>query len=184
MAILARTLVAHILLGLVGLIALTLHIRAVHFVLSSVNRFNTWPTLDRPSWLPNEIVKELYLLIFFFYFFFFITYKKAASWGSMYVSFHKFYYGGATNWNNLPPSIEPEWYFWIFYFSLASASSLSGGLIRVGVLFLLVGSMPLFKSVLCSKLTETTEDTSLNNFLFFSFFVVFFIFYNRSRAAF
>lgn len=63
---------------------------------------------DRPTWLPNELVKELYLLYAFFFTFFFLLYKKSASWGSFYVSIHKFYYGGATNWNNLPPSIEPE----------------------------------------------------------------------------
>jgi len=41
MAILARTLVVHILAGLLGIVALTLHIRAVHFVVSSVNKHQT-----------------------------------------------------------------------------------------------------------------------------------------------
>lgn len=79
MAILARTLVLHILAGLVGIIALVLHIRAVHFVVSSVNRHQTWVTTDRPTWLPNEIVKEMYLLYAFFFFFLLLLYKKSAS---------------------------------------------------------------------------------------------------------
>jgi hypothetical protein len=41
MSILARTLVLHILAGLAGVAALLLHIRAVHFVASSVNRHHT-----------------------------------------------------------------------------------------------------------------------------------------------
>jgi len=111
LAILARTLVVHILSGVLGFLLLALHIRAVHFVISSVNRFSMWSTLDRPLWLPNELVKELYLLYFFIFFFLGMIYRKSASWGSVYSSIYKFYYGGATNWNNLPPSIEPEWYF-------------------------------------------------------------------------
>jgi hypothetical protein len=79
MAILARTLVLHILAGLAGVVALTMHIRAVHFVVSSVNRHQTWVTVDRPTWLPNELTKETYLLYFFFSFFFLLLYKKSAS---------------------------------------------------------------------------------------------------------
>lgn len=79
MAILARTLVLHILAGLVGVVAVILHIRAVHFVVSSVNRHQTWVTADRPTWLPNEIVKEMYLLYGFFFFFLLLLYKKSAS---------------------------------------------------------------------------------------------------------
>jgi quinol-cytochrome oxidoreductase complex cytochrome b subunit len=73
MSILARTLIAHILLGVVGLILLGVHLRVVHFVGSSLNRFYTWVTLDRPLWLPNELVKETYLLFSYFFFFFFFT---------------------------------------------------------------------------------------------------------------
>ena len=184
LAILARTLVMHILVGVVGLAFLALHIRAVHFVVSSVNRFYLWATLDRPLWLPNEIVKELYLLYFFIFFFIGMVYRKSASWGSVYSSLYKFYYGGATNWNNLPPSIEPEWYFWIFYFALASASSLLGGLIRIVVLFAFIGLTSIFKNLQCHKTVETTEEISSNNGVLFSFIGLFFIFFNRSRASF
>jgi hypothetical protein len=97
MSILARTLIAHILLGVLGLLLLGLHLRVVHFIGSSLNRFYTWVTLDRPLWLPNELVKETYLLFSYFFFFFFLLYKKSASWGSTYTSLYKFYYGGATN---------------------------------------------------------------------------------------
>ncbi len=40
-AILARTLIAHILLGVVGLIIMGVHLRVVHFVVSSLNRYYT-----------------------------------------------------------------------------------------------------------------------------------------------
>ena len=69
-AILARTLIAHILLGVVGLIIMGVHLRVVHFVVSSLNRYYTWVTMDRPLWLPNEVVKEIYLLYFFFFSFY------------------------------------------------------------------------------------------------------------------
>jgi len=183
MTILARTLVVHILAGVLGIVAVTLHIRAVHFVCSSTNRFYTWVTADRPLWLPNEIVKELYLLYFFFFVYLGVLYKKSISWGSFYVSLHKFYYGGATNWNNLPASIEPEWYFWIFYFALASASSLSGGLIRVGILFLSLGVFSAVKVSQCNKTVETTEDVSLNNLLLFGYLILFLVFFNRSKGS-
>ena len=182
-AILARTLIAHILLGVGGLLVLLLHLRAVHFVVSSVNRFYNWSTLDRPLWLPNELVKEVYLLYFFFFFFIHLLYKKSASWGSIYSGLHKFYYGAATNWNNLPPSIEPEWYFWIFYFVLASASSLLGGLLRILILFFFLMTLPMIKVAQCFKTTETPEDLSLNSVLTFAFLGLFLIFYNRSRAS-
>lgn len=183
-AILARTLVVHILAGLAGLVFLGLHIRAVHFVVSSVNRFYMWSTLDRPLWLPNELVKELYLLFFFFFFFAGFLYRKSASWGSFYSSLNKFYYGGATNWNNLPASIEPEWYFWIMYFALASASSLLGGLVRIVILFASITVLPMLKTVQCPKSLETTEDMSANGPLLMSFIVLFLIFFNRSRSSF
>jgi hypothetical protein len=48
MSILSKVLIAHILVGVVGAIFLIGHVRAVHFVISSVNRFYIWVTLDRP----------------------------------------------------------------------------------------------------------------------------------------
>jgi hypothetical protein len=97
MSILSKVLIAHILVGVFGAIFLIGHVRAVHFVISSVNRFYIWVTLDRPLWLPNELVKELYILYFFFFFFLNMVYRKPASFGSSYSSLYKFYYGGATN---------------------------------------------------------------------------------------
>jgi hypothetical protein len=78
MSILARTLIAHILLGVLGLLLLGLHLRVVHFIGSSLNRFYTWVTLDRPLWLPNELVKETYLLFSYFFFFFYFTKSRLA----------------------------------------------------------------------------------------------------------
>ncbi len=184
MSILARTLIAHILLGVVGLIVLGVHLRVVHFIGSSVNRFYTWVTMDRPLWLPNELVKEAYLLFFYFFFFFFMLYKKSANWGSTFTSLYKFYYGGATNWNNLPASIEPEWYFWIFYFVLASASSLLGGLLRIGLLFLLLFSSSVLKVAQCPKSVDSLEDIALNGALMFFFLLLFFIFFTRAKGSF
>jgi len=182
-SILARTLIAHILLSLAGVGFLMYHIRLVHFGASSVNKYMTWPTNERPNWMPDEIVKELYLLYIYFFIFFFLIYRKSASWGSTYLSLYKFYYGGATNWNNLPSSIEPEWYFWIFYFSLASAKSLSSGLLRILVLFLFLGSLPLIKDLQCMKSAETAEHSSLNIGLSFFFIGTFLIFFNRSKGS-
>lgn len=182
-SILARTLIAHILLSVVGVGFLMYHIRLVHFGASSVNKYMTWPTNERPNWMPDEIVKELYLLYIYFFIFFFLIYRKSASWGSTYLSLYKFYYGGATNWNNLPTSIEPEWYFWIFYFSLASAKSLSSGLLRIVLLFLFLGSLPLVKDLQCMKSAETAEHSSLNVNLAFFFIGTFLIFFNRSKGS-
>jgi ubiquinol-cytochrome c reductase cytochrome b/c1 subunit len=182
-SILARTLIAHILLSVAGAGFLMYHIRLVHFGGSSVNKYMSWPTNERPNWMPDEIVKELYLLYIYFFIFFFLIYRKSASWGSTYLSLYKFYYGGATNWNNLPTSIEPEWYFWIFYFSLASAPSLSGGLLRALVLFLFLGLLPLVKDMQCMKSADTAEHSSLNIGLGFFFTTVFLIFFNRSKGA-
>lgn len=184
MSILSKVLIAHILVGVVGAIFLIGHVRAVHFVISSVNRFYIWVTLDRPLWLPNELVKELYLLYAFFFFFLSMVYRKSASFGSSYSSLYKFYYGGATNWNNLPASIEPEWYFWLFYFALASASSLLGGLLRIFLFFILLGLTSVFKNIQCYKTVETTEEVSSNTGILFSFIGLFFIFFNRSRSSF
>ena len=182
-SILARTLIAHILLSVVGVGFLMYHIRLVHFGASSINKYMTWPTNERPNWMPDEIVKELYLLDIYFFIFFFLIYRKSASWGSTYLSLYKFYYGGATNWNNLPTSIEPEWYFWIFYFSLASAKSLSSGLLRIVLLFLFLGSLPLVKDLQCMKSAETAEHSSLNVNLAFFFIGTFLIFFNRSKGS-
>jgi ubiquinol-cytochrome c reductase cytochrome b/c1 subunit len=182
-SILARTLIAHILLSLAGVGFLMYHIRLVHFGASSINKYMTWPTNERPNWMPDEIVKELYLLYAYFFFFFFLIYRKSASWGSTYLSLYKFYYGGATNWNNLPTSIEPEWYFWIFYFSLASAKSLSSGLLRILLLFFFLGSLPLVKDLQCMKSADTAEHSSLNLGLSFFFIGTFLIFFNRSKGS-
>lgn len=182
-SILCRTLIAHILLSMVGVLFLLYHIRMVHFGGSSVNKYMSWPTNERPNWMPDEIVKELYVVYAYFFLFFFLIYKKAASWGSTYLSLYKFYYGGATNWNNLPASIEPEWYFWIFYFSLASASSLSGGLLRIALLFLFLGLLPFVKDLQCMKSADAPEHSSLNAGLGFFFVIVFFIFFNRSKGS-
>jgi hypothetical protein len=48
LSILARTLIAHILLSCVGAILLLYHIRMVHFGASSINKQMTWPTNERP----------------------------------------------------------------------------------------------------------------------------------------
>lgn len=95
--ILARTLIAHILFSCIGFCLLIYHIRMVHFGASSINKYTSWPTNERPMWMPDELTKELYLLYTFFLIFFFIIYRKSASWGSSYLSLYKFYYGGATN---------------------------------------------------------------------------------------
>jgi hypothetical protein len=83
----------------------------------------------------------------------------------------------------LPASIEPEWYFWIFYFALASASSLAGGLARIVILFASLALLPSLKAAQCAKSVDTSEDVSLNTPLLFSYVGLFFIFFNRSRAA-
>jgi len=48
LSILARTIVAHILLSCFGFCILLYHIRLVHFGGSSVNRSITFPTNERP----------------------------------------------------------------------------------------------------------------------------------------
>jgi len=73
LSILARTLIAHILLSCVGFILLIYHIRMVHFGASSINKQMLWPTNERPLWMPDELTKELYLLYTFFFFFFFYS---------------------------------------------------------------------------------------------------------------
>jgi len=133
--------------------------------------------------MPEELTKEFYLITIFFFIFIFIIYRKAASWGSSYVSLYKFYYGGATNWNNLPPNIEPEWYFWVFYFALASASSLSGGLFRIFILFAFFLFLPLIKEIQSIKGVDSVENSSLNTGISFFFLILFFIFFNRSKGS-
>lgn len=66
---------------------------------------------------------------------------------------------------------------------LASASSLLGGLLRIGLLFLLMFSASVLKLVQCTKSVDSLEDVSLNGALLFFFFnTIFYIFYKGQRG--
>lgn len=67
--VLERTLIAHILFCLVGLGFVIAHVRFIHFNNSSINKYYTWSKAERPMWMPNELVKELYIMYFYFFFF-------------------------------------------------------------------------------------------------------------------
>lgn len=67
---------------------------------------------------------------------------------------------------------------------LASASSLLGGLLRIGLLFLLMFSASVLKLVQCTKSVDSLEDVSLNGALLFFFLILFFIFFTRAKGAF
>jgi len=179
--VLERTLVVHILICLFGLGFLLAHIRFIHFSGSSVNKHHTWARVNRPLWLPNELVKEVFLMFFFFYLFIYALYRKPMSFGSIYITVYKFYYGGATNWNPLPASIEPEWYFWIFYFALASAESLSGGLFRAIFLFFCITFVYTFKDLGSTNWVFTFDSEMWNGFFYFFFAILCLIFFTRAK---
>lgn len=179
--VLERTLIAHILFCLVGLGFVVAHVRFIHFNNSSINKYYTWSKAERPMWMPNELVKELYIMYFYFFFFLFLVYRKAMTFGSVYITLFKFYYGGATNWNLLPPSIEPEWYFWIFYFALASANSLTGGLFRAIAIFVALIFVFSLKEVASNNYVFSVDSEVWNSVFYFFFIVLSLIFFTRAK---
>ena len=106
--ILERVLIAHILFGLLILVFLIVHLRTLHLNASSVNRFFLFLAFERTPWYPSEVLKELILWYLFIIIFLLLLQRKAAVFGSIRLSIFKFLYGNATNWNQLPKTIEPE----------------------------------------------------------------------------
>jgi len=179
--VLEKTLLAHVMVSTLGLIFVLAHIRFIHFNNSSVTKYYTWTREERPHWLPNELVKEVFVFYLYCFFFFYITYRKSMTFGSMIISVFKFYYAGATNWNFLPPSIEPEWYFWIFYFALASSKSLTGGLFRAIFLFIALYFTFSFRDVVNADMVNNLDAEVLNSFFHGAFVLLATIFFTRSK---
>jgi len=109
--LLERVLIAHILFGLLVALFFFVHVRTLHLNGSSINRFFLFLAFERTPWYPSEVLKELIIWYLFIIIFLFLLQRKASSYGSVKVTLYKFLYGNATNWNPLPSSLEPEWYF-------------------------------------------------------------------------